>query len=173
MLRGTSLLFRPLERAHLARWQAWVNEPEVAALLDRVLPVTEDEHRAFYQQSVVDNRHAVWFALHTLDDDVYIGNVWLWNINHRHSHAEVRIVIGESQYRQRGAGTEALMCIAQYALRSLGLHKVYAYVMERNLRARMAFEKAGFEVEATLKEECFWEGGYQDVWRLARCNGAA
>ncbi len=38
-LEGRTVILRPLDRADLERWRAWVNDPEIAGLLDRALPV--------------------------------------------------------------------------------------------------------------------------------------
>ena len=61
---------------HLALTRAWANDAELARLMDRAQPVSEDEHDA-------------WFAaLHGREDcrispsssgAVHVGNVWLWD----------------------------------------------------------------------------------------------
>ncbi len=167
VISGTLVTLVPLCREYLERWREWVNDGEVAELLDRVLPVTDDEHERYYRDAVVENRHAVWFAVESNDDHEYVGNVWLWNMDSRHRRAEVRILIGESRARGRGYGAEALVLLRDHAVRKLGLHKLYAYVHVRNPSARAAFERAGFHLEATLKAEAFWDGSFRDVWRMA------
>lgn len=173
MYGGQHIELGPIERAHLDRWREWVNDSEIASLLDRVLPVTSDEHERFFERAVVNNRNAVWFAITRSSDLAYVGNVWLWNINERHRSAEVRILIGDKSAWGSGIGSEALSLIGKYAGDSLGLHKLYAYVMERNSRARAAFERAGYTVEALLKEEYFWDGHFTNAWRLGAITGEA
>lgn len=156
---------RAIERRDLEAWRTWVNDPEIGAMLDRVLPVSDAEHEVFFEKAVIGNAGAIWFAIETHDEKRHIGNVWLWNINQRHRNAEVRIVIG---IPTSGAGTRALDLIAAYSFEHTGLHKLYAYVMERNPRALRSFQKARFAEEAVLREEVVWKNGFENVYRLAR-----
>ncbi len=135
--------------------------------LDRALPATAEQHERYIRQNVTENRTAVWFAVETAKDREHIGIIWLWDINERHRRAEVRIVIAPAA-AGRGYGPDALQALSDYAFRTLGLHKLYAYIHERNGRSRSAFERAGFYVEAELKEDAFWNGAFATVWRLAR-----
>ena len=167
-LQGTKITLGPLERRHLNVWRTWVNDPEIAMLLDRVLPVSEPEHERFFERHVCDNAAAVWFSVRTAADERHVGNAWLWNVDQRHRRAEVRILIGERDAWSTGVGTEAIALLAEFAFARMGLHKLYAYVTTRNARARRSFEKGGFVEEALLREETFWNGAYSDVWRLMR-----
>lgn len=158
----------PLGPEHLERWRTWVNDAEIAALLNRNMQhVDEVEHREFYRRNVVENSAAAWFAVLDADDRRHLGNVWLWNINSRHKKAEVRILMGERDRWGQGAGRLAIRKITEYGHGTLGLHKLYAYVMERNPRARTAFERSGYRLEATLTEEALWEGKFRPVFRMA------
>lgn len=168
MIAGKTVSLGPLEREHLEQWRSWVNDAEIASYVDRILPVTAFEHERFFESYVMRNESAVWFSIHSLKLDRYIGNVWLWNINLRHRNAEVRILIGDREAWGSGAGSEAVAMISQFAFEKAGLHKVYAYVMERNPRAKSAFEKAGYAQEAVLQDEAFWDGAFCDVWRMYR-----
>ncbi|HVA38729.1 MAG TPA: GNAT family protein [Candidatus Dormibacteraeota bacterium] len=168
MLAGERVRLRALEPRDLERWRGWVNDPEIAAFVDRVLPVSPPEHESFFERWVVGNEHAVWFAIEGSEGSGYLGNAWLWGIDHRHRRAEVRIIIGERSAWGHGVGSEALQLLSDYAFGKLGLHKLFAYVMARNPRARGAFLKSGFREEARLTEEVFWDGRFEDVWRFAR-----
>lgn len=158
---------RALERTDLERWRSWVNDPEIAEFLDRLLPVTAAEHERFFERAVVGNAGAVWFAIERSGSPGYLGNVWLWDIDARHRRAEVRILIGERTAWNGGIGTAALRAITDYGFRALGLEKIYAYVMARNPRATRAFERSGYAREALLVREVRWYGQRQDVVRLA------
>ena len=168
MISGKKVRLGPLEREHLETWRGWVNDAEIASFVDRVLPVTACEHETFFERYVQDNESAVWFGMHSIELDRYIGNVWLWNVNSRHRNAEVRILVGEREAWGTGAGSEAIALLSTYAFEKIGLHKLYAYVMARNPRAKSAFLKAKFVEEALLREEAFWDGTFADVSRLCR-----
>src|SRR5207237_1169045 len=107
------------------------------------------------------------FAIETPEGQ-HVGNVWLWAIDSRHRSAEVRIVIGEANCVGRGMGTEAIRMLADYARDRLNLRRLYAQALSTNPRSRRAFEKAGFELEGTFREDRWVGDRYVDTWWLGR-----
>jgi RimJ/RimL family protein N-acetyltransferase len=99
-----------------------------------------------------------------------VGNVWLWDIDRRHGKAELRVVIGRQEARGKGLGVEAIDQLCRHAFERLGLHRVYAYVLAINPAARRAFERAGFVLEGTLRDDRRAGDGYVDGYLLARVN---
>ncbi len=169
MLRDTTLSLRPLERSHLEKTRSWMNDPELMRLLNRCGTVTEAEHERWFAD-VCSRSDCAFFAIEVSDSGVHIGNVWLWSIDARHRKAELRIVIGDAGWRSRGAGVEAIGLLCAYAFDRLNLHKVYAYVLGINPRALRAFEKAGFEVEGSLRDDRWVGDEYTDVYLLGKLS---
>ena len=155
----------PLGPEHLARTRAWANDPELMRLMDRAQPITEIEHSAWFA-SLSTRDDCAYFAIE-LDERRHVGNVWLWAIDHRHHKAELRIVVGDASARDHGVGREAIRALAQHAFDALGLHRVYAYVLAINPRAKRAFEQAGFAEEGLLRHDRQTPDGYVDAWLLA------
>ncbi len=167
MMTGHTIVLRPFERRHLEQTRVWANDPELMRLLDRARPVSDAEHEQWFAE-LQERAEGVHFAIETVADARHIGNVWLWNIDSRHRRAELRIVIGSRADHGRGAGTEAISLLCGYAFKRLNLHKVYAYVLGINERARHAFEKAGFVLEGTLREDRWVDDAYTDVYLLGK-----
>ena len=122
------------------------------------------EHQQWFA-SIHARTDCVYFAIETSDGE-HIGNIWLYNIDSRHRKAELRVIIGNLAKAGRGFGTEAIQLLTKYAFERLNLHKVYAYVLGINPRARRSFEKAGFEVEGTLRQDRWVNDAYTDVYLL-------
>jgi RimJ/RimL family protein N-acetyltransferase len=155
---------RPFERRHLAATLAWANDPELGRLLDRAKTIPADEHERWFE-SLAGRADTRYFAIET--GGRHVGNVWLADIDERHSKAEVRIVMGLDAVG-RGCGSQALQLIAEHALGALGLRRLYAYVLAFNPRAKRAFEKAGFELEGTLRQDRLAGATPVDVFVLGR-----
>ena len=166
MIVGRLLRLVPLDRQHLEATRRWANDPDLMRLMDRDQPVSVSEHATWFQ-TVQERRDCAYFAIESVDGARHFGNVWLWNIDTRHKRAEVRIVIDLSS-ASRGFGSESIELMSQFAFERLRLHKLFAYVLSINPRARRAFEKAGFEVEGVLKEDRWTAEGFVDVWLLGR-----
>lgn len=156
----------PFEPEDAALYRTWVNDETLSTLLGRALPVSQEQHQAWYRSAVHDSKSAI-FAVRTLEDDRYLGNVWLHNIHWINRNAELRILLGDPEAQGRGYGTRACHLLLKFAFAKLGLNKVYLYVSARNPRAKKAFEKSGFREEGVLREEFFLDGEFTDVLRMA------
>jgi len=161
-----SVLLRPLERRHLEKTLEWANDPELMRLLNRAHTISREEHEQWFA-GVQKRGDCCYFAIET--DGNHTGNVWLWDIDGRHRRAELRIVM-DLDSTGKGAGTEAIRQLCDYAFERLNLHKVYGYVLAINPRARRSFEKAGFVLEGTLREDRWTGSEFTDVYLLGKLN---
>lgn len=80
-----------------------------------------------------------------------VGLADLTNFDARNCRAEVGLVV-VSRHRHCGYGQQALLQLADYALRVLHLHQLYALVDAANEHSRQVFQKAGFVETARLKD---------------------
>jgi [ribosomal protein S5]-alanine N-acetyltransferase len=95
-------------------------------------------------------------------DDAPIGLISLWDRSIPHQAAELSIWIGEG-HRNGGNGTEALRLSLRHAFGALGLHKIYLRVLEYNVRAIRTYQKCGFHIEGTLREEMKVQGRWHNL----------
>src|SRR3974377_1043121 len=82
MISEGRIRLRALEEGDLDRTRAWVNDPEVARLVDRVTPVTAQGHREWYAR-VRSDPQQVLFAIEIAADARHIGNCGLKGITPR------------------------------------------------------------------------------------------
>ncbi|MDB5042079.1 MAG: GCN5-related N-acetyltransferase [Candidatus Eremiobacteraeota bacterium] len=167
LLRGRLVRLRAIESSDFETWRSWINRPDVMEGMDRAVIATAAQHKRYVETAVADDR-AVFLAVETLEAERLSGIVWLWDVDHRHRRAEVRIVIGDPEARGRGFGTDALEALATYAFGTLRLRKLYAYIHASNEASRRAFERAGFALEVTLEREAYRNGCETDVHRMRR-----
>ena len=163
--QGELVRLRPFKPDDAERYRTWINDPEVARLIDHVGQVTRAEHGAWYRALVASPSASV-FAVDRLADGAFIGLVWLYDIHARHRRAEVRIVIGDRSAWGGGCGTDALRVLVRIAFGPLQLEKLWADVLATNPRAAAAFERAGFTREGLLAGDRLQDDGRVDVIRL-------
>ena len=168
-MQGTHVCLSPFDQRHLDATRGWANDPALMRLLDRAWLVSETEHEAWFK-SLGTHRDRAYFAVETRDTREHNGNVWLWDIDWRHRRAEIRVVLGSQPMLGRGFGTEGIELLSRFAFDRLNLHKLVAYVLSINPRARRAFEKASFELEGVLKADRWVEDTYVDVHVMGRCR---
>jgi RimJ/RimL family protein N-acetyltransferase len=104
----------------------------------------------------------VEFHLRTLQEDRLIGFVALHSIEWNNGAAMLAIGIGESAYRGKGYGSDALRLILRYAFNELNLHRVGLDVISNNTRAIRAYEGAGFQHEGTMRDAVLRDGSRHD-----------
>jgi diamine N-acetyltransferase len=85
-----------------------------------------------------------------------VGVADMMSFDAKNNRAEVGIII-ERQYRGKGYGTQSLALLADYALRILHLHQLYAVVALDNEKSLRVFEKAGFS-KSTLLRDWLYDG---------------
>lgn len=100
-------------------------------------------------------------------DGEFAGLVGLIDINQRHRHAEIEIVLSD-EFAGQGLAQEAFAACCDYGFNTLNLHRIYLYVDASNQPAIHIYEKYGFEIEGTLKEQYYVNGEYHDAHLMAR-----
>ena len=165
-LTAERLRLRPFEKGDVETARSWVNDPETAFQVIRFLPVSSAEQEEWYH-NIVRDRKRVIFAIELLDNDAYIGNTGLNNIDFYHRKAEFWIYIGDKNAQAKGYGTEATGLMVRYALESLNLLKIYLRVLQENERAVKVYKKIGFEIEGRLKYDVYLCGKYRDILLMA------
>lgn len=163
--QGALVRLRTFEPEDAERYRRWVNDPEIARLIDRAGEVSRVEHEVWYR-ALVTSPTVAPFAVERLADGAFIGLVWLHDIHPRHRRAEVRIVIGDRSAWGGGHGTDALRVVTRIAFGPLGLEKLWADVLATNPRAAAAFERAGFTREGLFRGDRAQNGARADVIRL-------
>ena len=84
------------------------------------------------------------FAIETLDGK-HIGNCTYYNIDEAKGEAELGILIGNSDYWDKGYGTDAITTLLDHIFHKTNLKRIYLKTLDWNTRARRCFEKHGFK----------------------------
>ena len=96
-----------------------------------------------------------------------VGIADVVNFDAKHRRAEVGVII-LNEHRRQGYGYNTLLCIADYALRILHLHQLYAMIDADNQAAVNLFYKAEYQKSATLAEWLYNGKEYHDALFMQR-----
>jgi RimJ/RimL family protein N-acetyltransferase len=164
-LIGERVYLRAIEEADADVCYEWISDADVRRNLGRGhRPNTARSSREYIAGA--DGVSRQMFAIVTHPDDVYIGNVELFDVSAVHRTAEIGIVIGRAEHRGRGHGREAMRLLLGHAFRTLNLHKVYLRVYETNERGLKTYGALGFQSEGRLRQQVFVDGRYIDELRM-------
>ncbi len=115
----------------------------------------------------LDNDESHLFGLVTLRNGTPIGLLTLLNIDKKNKKAEMRKLIGNSEYRGRGFAKEATRLWIDYCINVFELKKIYINTLEINIKNISLNRHLGFKIEGVLKNECYIDGKHYDVFRMA------
>lgn len=136
----------------------------------------EDLRRNFLFRRVVSpDEHQVWFKNYLSDEtqdinaifynNEYVGNVGFKNIDKINNNSETWIYIGESSMKGKGIGTKVYNEYIKSS--SYNFHKIYANIAEFNIGSLKMYQKSGFVIEGTFKDQLFFENKYHNLLRFA------
>ncbi len=168
-LQSARLLLRPLAESDLTlTYVAWLNDPAVNAFLEtRFCPQTLESVRYYWQQHQGDANSPWWAICRRNQQNRHIGNIKLGPIHPMHRRADISLFIGDRSSWGQGFATEAITLVRDWGFQELNLRKLRAGLYAANHGSRRAFEKCGFQLEGTLRQEALSaEGGRTDVLRF-------
>jgi len=93
----------------------------------------------------------------------------LFDINSENHKAEIGYGLLQ-QYWGQGIISEAVKKIVNFALNTMKLHRIYAYIDHENIPSIKIVEKLNFEREGILKDDDFARNRYFDMCVYALIN---
>lgn len=162
-LVGESVELRRHDRANYplyARWYgdeeiwrltSWMSQPMQPAAVERLFEERE--------KSSIDDS----FAIHREGEDEPVGVIGLSNISEANASADLSVIVGETEARDQGLGTEAIRLILGYAFEKLGLNSVALSVFDFNKAAIHTYENLGFEREGRMREAIRRDDEFHDA----------
>ena len=166
IIRGEKVYLRPFEMSDREAYKRWRADADP-------MSTAEFGYRAPLSDAEVDNyigaradqqgKPDYQFVICLLENDKAIGNCMLQGNDIRRRHAELGIVIGESDYRGKGYGTDACNALLDFAFGELGLERVSLGTLAGNEAGQHAYENAGFKVEGVARNGTFNRGKFRDV----------
>ncbi|MFX0204699.1 MAG: GNAT family N-acetyltransferase [Candidatus Hodarchaeota archaeon] len=164
MLEGELVRLRTLELTDLDRMTELWNNWEIRQYLVSVVPASEEEEEQWIRSTWERRRKGTdyVFAMETLEEREYIGNIGLHQLNWINRSTILGIAILDPEYWGKGYGTDALKVLLKYAFTTLNLNRVELEVSANNERAQRVYKKVGFREVGRRRQVRYWGGKYED-----------
>lgn len=162
---GERIILREYRKEDLPYMRKWVNNPEITQYLSHIFlyPHTISATESFLN-SIIDGSSGIkGFIIAHKENEEYIGQIDLINIDWVNRIGTLGIVIGNTEKLSKGYGTEAIKLIQEFAFNRLNLHKLDLEVRAYNDRAIKCYKKCGFVEEGRFRENYFIDGKYTDT----------
>jgi RimJ/RimL family protein N-acetyltransferase len=168
LLEGSRVKLVPLNSADTALIARWQQDTSYLRLLDAnaAYPKSESQVGEWIREGQRGREHFL-FGIRVLLSDDLIGFLELGDVMWTHRNSWLTIAIGESEYRGRGYGSEALGLALDFAFRELNLHRVQLTVFSYNDAAIHVYEKLGFQREGVYREFLERDGQRFDMYLYA------
>jgi RimJ/RimL family protein N-acetyltransferase len=142
---GTKVRLREKKLADARNDYRWQTSPELTQLdAMPLLTISFPRYLLDYTATLRDpSPKRRIFAIETFDGR-HIGNCVCYNMDREKREAEVGIMIGESDYWDRGYGTDAVTTLVDYVFGAMDLQRIHLKTLDWNQRAQRCFLKCGF-----------------------------
>jgi RimJ/RimL family protein N-acetyltransferase len=154
---GQSVRLDPLSPAVLDSYVTFLREPEGRRLTGT--------HAEFDVETAIewlatrgDQHDRADWAIMRASDGVFLGEAVINDFDPANESVNYRIALADPSLYGKGYGTEATHLVVDYALNSVGIHRLSLEVYDFNPRARRTSEKCGFVLEGRLRDALLWEG---------------
>jgi RimJ/RimL family protein N-acetyltransferase len=157
MIRGRSVVLRPVEDDDAPLIRRWMNEPSVWREMDYERPFSLADVRDDIERSRAEGQP---FTI--VVDDWPVGRIGLNAFRRRDRLAAMYVYIGEPDCWGKGYGRDAVLTLLGYAFDRFDLVRVELWALGDNARALETYLACGFVEEARLPERSYKEGGWVD-----------
>lgn len=141
---------RPIERADLPVWLAYLQRPEVYRHTSWNNPTLEDLSMYVWSPCMEAPAHLLRLAVASRKSNELVGTIGFHTVVPVHRSAELAFDLSPS-YWGRGLATHACERVVSWAHRHAQVLRVQATVLESNMRSARVLERAGFEREGLLR----------------------
>lgn len=159
---GKKILLRAIEESDLALLHKWGNDPQTQDTMGGIhFPSSMDFHYAWFKKLKDDDLNQR-FAVEAPQIGL-IGLSSIINIDWRNNHAWHGIMLGDTDTRGKGYGTDTVMATMRYAFEELHFERLDGSMIEYNTASYTFYcNKLGWKKEGVRRRHYFRKGRYWD-----------
>lgn len=169
------IYLRPISESDGPNIVRWRNDPNVLNhCLDKTR-ITEESNRAFFKANVETGKYKQ-FIVECVESysgvcTYPIATVYLKDMDYGNKRCELCIFTSSDVEWNPEGQAIAIEMLVEKAFKEYGMHKVYSFVFSQYPEELELLQKAGFSIEATLKQEALGiNGTFEDIIRLFIIN---
>ena len=170
------IIFGPIDHEiHPEVESKWTHDAEFMRLMEikPVRPLSAEMVKKEYEaieKEMDDDKNLYYFTIRIRENNQFIGKAAIEWIDWTHGNGFLRLGIGESQYRRKGYGSQALHMLLRFAFSELNLYRVTAVVPAYNEGAIRLFQKFGFLEEVRRRKAIHRDGEFWDLVSFGLLN---
>lgn len=129
------------------------------------IPTTARPLNALQLEKMLDdwNDGSESFVFAVRHEDELVGLINLDGLDWANSHTEIGIALTKSTARGQGYAGEALALLIDFAFGELGLHRIWARIIDGNEPSQKLFARLGFQPEGRMRGHVRRFGRFRDM----------
>jgi ribosomal-protein-alanine N-acetyltransferase len=160
------LILKPFETQDITQdYVNWLNDPNVNQFLEISKTQSLESVIAWVNWTNNDPTRKL-FGIFM--NQLHIGNLTLYDIEHTHRSLRIGITIGRKELWGKGLGVEALENACSFIFNSMNFHRIEAGIYEPNVNSIKLFTKAGFALESVMKERIYFQNNFINMLLFVR-----
>lgn len=140
----------------------WRNDDEIWNQLGGVKYFVSEAYEKKWVEEAIFDPKVIRLAVCLKENNQYIGNVYILDINERDRKGNAHILIGEHECWGKGYATEAYELLLDYAFSERAFHRIGAHVLEENAASIALHKKCGFSQDGIFRKATFKNGKWQN-----------
>lgn len=157
------LYLRALEPEDYQVSYMWRNDPDISEMVGgHKYFVSKENEKRWVERNVIGTEDRIVLAICLIENDKYIGNVNIQEIDWINRTAHVPIIIGDKNEWGKGYATEARFLALKFCFEERNLNRIYALVLEYNIPSLKMLEKCGYKKEGVLRNSIYKSGVYHN-----------
>jgi len=166
LLEGENLKLTSIRDSDFYSLENWFNDVAFLRHYD-IMPATPKSKKELDELLIYygDSHERCIYAIREKKEDKIIGVAGFDNIVWTSGVATVFIGIGESAFRGKGYGKEALSLLLDFGFNELNFHRIQLNVISYNLNAIRLYEGLGFVKEGVCRELVYRDGKRYDLYQ--------
>ena len=166
-IKGNNVYLRPFKLKDISKkYLNWLNNPEINYGIEARFPVSELEAKNFFKETQ-GLKNKILFAICDNKSNKHIGNCLISNIDWINRRCRYGRLIGETNKRKKGIGTEVTKLIQEIVFNKLNLNTMFTGSNETNIASIKSNLNAGMKKEGVSREAIYINGKYYNQINFA------
>lgn len=162
MIRGSQVVFKPIEALDAENYHNWINDEETNQWRGLCHPTNREGATKWVEAKRQSQADKLDLSIWT-NGGKHIGFIGLQSICPRSRRAELWIYIGDKDYWGKGFGEDAVRTLCGYAFGQMNLYRIWLECNPEFTPVVRCYEKVGFKREGTLRHAYYRDGAFRDT----------
>lgn len=169
-MKEKRLYLRALELEDYKISIRWRKDEDIWDMLGGTKYFVSEAYEKKWVENTIFNTNDLRLAICLCENDRYIGNVYMTDIDMIKRSCHSHVLIGEKDCWGKGYAREALLLAIDYMFKERNIHRIQANVLESNIQSLKMHEKCGYQLEGLMRDSIFKNGKFQNQYILSILN---